>query len=374
MYEAVLEISQSHNIKLVSSATFGVRTVELHRTQDETRFSINGKSVYLRGTAYWPDLYLSNMSKSRYERDIQAAINAGINAFRVHVHTENPEFYEICDRLGVVVIQDNDLNWMFPRDCEFTTRAVQHFGALIKLLRNHPSIIGWIAMNEVYWGIDDLPINGFKKDEVKAIGAKMIETAGELLDPTRPIIEDSGVSGDLASGDMHDYRGSLEGGDTTYFDIYHHLLPEVQAARRSLRLNLASMLRLPLSTCAAFPEAVQRLRDVLPRVSELQDYQYRLLKYYIEYYRTHKYSPNAGYFQFMWIDFSPQSFYGIYDYWGNPKAEGIGGGLQALLESNQPVGVFMEHDDRPHALHAVNDSLPIWEIAWCDGAYLRRKE
>jgi beta-mannosidase len=46
-----------------------------------------------------------------------------------------------------------------------------------------------------------------------------------------------------------------------------------------------------------------------------------------------KYSPNAGYFQFMWIDFSPQSFYGIYDYWGRPKIEGIGGGLRALNDS-----------------------------------------
>jgi beta-mannosidase len=70
-----------------------------------------------------------------------------------------------------------------------------------------------------------------------------------------------------------------------------------------------------------------------------------------------KYSPNAGYFQFMWIDFSPQSFYGIYDYWGRPKIEGIGGGLRALEESNGPIGIFMEYKDAPIALHAVNDSL-----------------
>ena len=68
-----------------------------------------------------------------------------------------------------------------------------------------------------------------------------------------------------------------------------------------------------------------------------------------------KYAPNAGYFQFMWIDFCPQSFYGIYDYWGRPKAEGIGGGLRALEESNQPVGIFLEYQDVPRALHAVND-------------------
>ena len=59
----------------------------------------------------------------------------------------------------------------------------------------------------------------------------------------------------------------------------------------------------------------------------------------------------------MWIDFSPQSFYGVYDYWGVPKTEGLGGGLRAMMESNQPVGIFMEHTTKPFALHAVNDSL-----------------
>jgi beta-mannosidase len=57
----------------------------------------------------------------------------------------------------------------------------------------------------------------------------------------------------------------------------------------------------------------------------------------------------------MWIDFCPQSFYGVYDYWGRPKAEGIGGGLRALEESNRPVGIFLEYKDAPVAVHVVND-------------------
>jgi len=55
--------------------------------------------------------------------------------------------------------------------------------------------------------------------------------------------------------------------------------------------------------------------------------------------------------------FVRKAFYGIYDYWGAPKVEGLGGGLRALEESNQPIGVFMEYKDAPLALHAVNDSL-----------------
>jgi beta-mannosidase len=358
LYEAVLELVPAHGARLKAKAPFGIRTVELHRSVDETRFIINGKPLYLRGTTYWPDLYLSNMSRSRYERDVQAAMHAGFNAFRVHVHTENPEFYEICDRLGMVVIQDNDLNWLFPTDPQFTTRAVTHFASLIKQLRNHPSVIAWIAMNEVFWGEGVLKnlesFKAFKRSDMKAIGAQLMAVASNV-DGTRPVIEDSGLSSDLASGDIHDYQGSLAGG--TYFDIYHTVRgvggevgPEKLVTEFGVDAPPA------IGSLRALPEAVSRLGEVVPRIPELQDYQYRLLKYYIEHYRIEKYSPNAGYFQFMWIDFSPQSFYGVYDYWGNPKAEGLGGGLRALLESNQPIGIFMEHDTQPRALHAVNDS------------------
>jgi beta-mannosidase len=357
LYEATAEIAHSGNAKLSSSVEFGVRTVELHRTAKEVRFFINGKPVYLRGATYWPDLYLSNMNRTRYERDIQAALRAGINAFRVHVHTENPDFYEICDRAGIVVIQDNDLNWTFPTDTQFNSRAIQHFGTLVKLLRNHPSIIAWIAMNEVFWGqkgLEDLT-NDFKKSDAKALGAQLTAEANRL-DPTRPVIENSGISNDLASGDTHDYRGSLNGGNSTYFDIYG--TPEDGfGSPPNLVTEFGVDAPPAISSLHAIPEAAARLRDVLPHVAELHDYQYRLLKYYIEHYRIHKYSPNAGYFQFMWIDFSPQSFYGVYDYWGVPKTEGLGGGLRAMMESNQPVGIFMEHTTKPFALHAVNDSL-----------------
>jgi hypothetical protein len=80
---------------------------------------------------------------------------------------------------------------------------------------------------------------------------------------------------------------------------------------------------------------------MLPRVTELHDYhtgssntmsstigcevrsQCRLLSVHVDRFLS------AG-------------FCSIYDYWGRPKAEGIGGGLRRSEESNQPVGIFLE--------------------------------
>jgi beta-mannosidase len=334
LYRADLELTRAGRTPLRRQTTFGIRTVALKRTATETRFFLNGKPIYLRGTTYWPDVYISNMDRARYERDVAAAIHAGFNAFRIHVHAENPEFYEICDRMGMAVLQDFDLNWVFPEDGDFTARALRLFGSTIRQLRNHPGIIAWIAMNEA----------GGHTTTVRP-GPQLVAEA-KVLDPSRPTIKNSSSRDDLESGDGHDYRGSLAGGK--YTDIYgtsEKLSTEfgVDAPPAAARLRQV-------------PQLADRLKDVLPRVAELHDYQYRLLKYYVEHYRIQKYAPNAGYFQFMFIDFCPQSFYGIYDYWGAPKVEGLGGGLRAMMESNQPLGVFMEYKDVPVAIHAVNDT------------------
>jgi beta-mannosidase len=178
-------------------------------------------------------------------------------------------------------------------------------------------------------------------------GAQLLAEA-RRLDPTRPTIKNSQHRDDLDSGDGHDYRGSL--GKGHYLDIY--------ASTEKLATEFGVDAPPAQAHAQLVPQIARRLLDVLPRVAELHDYQYHLIKYYIEHYRIQKYAPCSGYFQFMWIDLSPQSFYGLYDYWGNPKAQGIGGGLRALQESNMPVGVFMEYEQNgPVALHVANDLL-----------------
>ena len=336
LYRLDLDLRSAGETSLASTTAFGIRTIELRRTPNETRFLLNGKPIYLRGATYWPDLYLSAVDRARYERDLTAAVRVGINALRIHVHVENNEFYDLCDRMGIVLIQDSDLNWTFPTDEQFTQRALAVVGGMIKKLRNHPSIICWICINEA-------------QEDYEAMTRPGPQLVAEVkrLDPTRPTIRNSDYKNDLESGDAHDYRGSLGGGH--YTDIF--------GSTEKLATEFGVDAPPGPESARMVPQIAERLKDVLPRVAELHDYQYRLIKYYIEHYRIQKYDPNAGYFLFMWIDFCPQSFYGVYDYWGRPKVEGLGGGLRALEESNAPIGIFMEYKDTPLALHAVNDSL-----------------
>ena len=339
LYRADLEVLCGGQVALAQTVSFGIRSVAVRRGKEESTFLLNGKPLYLRAATYWADEYISAANRARYERDIAAAIKAGINTLRVHVHVENPEFYDICDSLGVAVFQDFDLNWTFPTDEEFTRRAMKLFGGMIDQLRNHPSIICWIAMNEAAGGAKGAATT-------QRPGPQLVAEATRI-DPSRPVIRNSGARADPESLDGHDYRGSLSGGH--FLDIY--------GSKEALSTEFGIDAPPVPKNVQRIPCMAERLREVLPRVAELHDYQYHLTKYYIEHYRIQKYAPNAGYFLFMFIDFSPQSFYGVYDYWGRAKDMGIGGGLRALEESNQPIGIFMEYKDRPVAIHAVNDYL-----------------
>ena len=315
--------------------TFGVRSLELVRDENEMTYTVNGKRLYLRGTTYFPDNYISQMHEQRYRRDLHAIKAAGFNAVRIHVHVEKPVFYSLCDEIGIAVVQDSDLNWVHPQTEEWKDRAVKVFGDMIKLLRSHPSVITWICMNEP---------SGYTEGQMmqKIPGPQLYAEAGRL-DPDRPAIMGSGGEKDPNSGDSHNYLGSLNGENTHYTEIY-------EERYEKLNTEFGFDAPPPEHSLAKQPALYGRLRRILPDIPDIWHYQCRYIKYFIEHYRMTKYAPCSGYFQFMFIDLSPQSFYGLYDWYGIPKpAE------KAARESNQPVGVFMRHKDRPESLWIAND-------------------
>ena len=336
LYRAVLEIELEGTVIQSIDERFGIRHIELRRTEKETTFLLNGRRIFLRGTTYFPDVYISSMYRSRYLRDLEAIRRAGCNAIRVHVHVENPDFYDLCDELGIAVIQDSDLNWVHPVNEEWKDRAVRVFGDMIRELRNHPSIICWICINEPRGYSEGSMLN-------ECPGPQLVAEA-KRLDPKRPTIRGSGAESDLESGDSHNYMGSLSGEQTHYTDIYG----------KTEKLNTEFGFDAPacVQNLRLVPEIYERLKPIIKDIEDIQYYQYRLLKYYIEHYRIIKYKPCSGYFQFMFIDLCPQSFYGVYDWWGIPKE-----GLKALRESNQPLGIFMEYKDEPVAIWVVNDTV-----------------
>ncbi len=323
----------------------GFRKIEMLRNDKQTTFILNGNKLYMRGTAYFPDNYISAMNKERYKRDLMAIKSNGFNMIRVHVHVDMPEFYGLCTELGIGIMQDSEYNWAHPLSDAFAQRFIHVYLQTVDMLKKYPSILCWICMNEPGL-LDDVP-----EGTSKAHSRSMDINPGPILykavcdhDPSRPVIKGSMYEDDPDSGDSHNYIGSLAGENGHYSDIYGTVE----------KLNTEFGFDAPpcLENLKKMPVVYRRLNNIVNDIEEIGKYQYSLLKYYTEHYRMQKYNPNAGYVQFLFNDMCPQSFYGLYDWWGIPKA-----GADAMTESNMPTGIFMKYKDSLDSIYVVHDLL-----------------
>ncbi len=339
-YTVTIQIRKDGKLLFSDMRHFGIRDIKLVRTADEVTFYLNGERIYLRGTTYFPDAYLSNLNENRYRYDIENALAAGMNSLRIHVHAEKDEFYEMCDEKGILLIQDSDFNWVHPASEEWGKRAVKMVEEMLIRLRNHPSIFCWVLLNEPR-GENYLHVSP---------GPQMIQSI-ERLDQGRPFILSSWDRNDLQSGDSHNYMGSLDGSHTHYSDIY--------GTKEKFNTEFGMDAPPCFYTLRKEPEICEILSKVVDGIDEIQYYQYRYIKYFIEHYRMQKFAPCSGHYQFLFTDIAPTSFFGVYDHSGLPKYA-----HRAFAESNQPVGIFMEtKKHEPTAVWVVNDLLRRMEDA-----------
>ncbi len=108
---------------------------------------LNGKPIFIR-SACWggpPNIFVGRTAAGTYKKLLVAAKEANLNNIRIFGwhNTEIPEFYELCDSLGLSVWQD-----MIPLgsgnitpDPEKIEKIIQSGVAAVKERRNHPSLI-----------------------------------------------------------------------------------------------------------------------------------------------------------------------------------------------------------------------------------------
>jgi len=123
-------------------------------------FVLNGIKVFAMGANYIPqDNILSRVNPQRTEELIKMAVDANFNCLRVWGGGYYPEdeFYDLCDKYGLMVWQDEMIaccNVWLTEDSvkEYTEETVYN----VKRLRHHPSLGLWCGNNEMeeavmYW-------------------------------------------------------------------------------------------------------------------------------------------------------------------------------------------------------------------------------
>src|SRR5450759_2034497 len=147
---------------------FGIRTVRFDSTQG---FFLNGKRVELKGTNNHQDHagVGAAIPDSLQEFRIARLKEMGSNAYRTSHNPPTPELLDVCDRLGMVVIDEHRMMGNAPEILDQLKR-------LILRDRNHPSVIVWSMGNEE-WAMEG-------RDTGARITASM-QAFAKRLDPTR---------------------------------------------------------------------------------------------------------------------------------------------------------------------------------------------
>lgn len=211
-----------------ASRRVGIRTLVLEQKPDRWGksfyFSVNGVPFFAKGANWIPaDSFPSRVTRAKYERLLRSAVEANMNMLRVWGGGiyEAPEFYDLCDELGLVVWQDFMFACaMYPGDEAFRANVRDEAANVIKALRHHPSIGLWCGNNECeegwfHWGWkESLPASVWA--DYEAIFHRILPEAvaqydrGRAYWPSSPHSEKTGDPRSEKSGDMH-YWGVWHG-------------------------------------------------------------------------------------------------------------------------------------------------------------------
>jgi len=157
--------------KLTDSETVsvGVREIqtEWNNTTSSKQISVNGQKIFIKGGNWIMSDAMLRLTKERYDAEIRYHRDMNLNLIRIWGGSlvERPEFYEACDKYGMLVFQDfwmsGDANgrWVDPMKAEdqWTRRKypddhnlfLESAADAIKMIRNYPSLAIWCGGNEI---------------------------------------------------------------------------------------------------------------------------------------------------------------------------------------------------------------------------------
>ena len=148
LYSAKLSVETDGLVSDSAEVRFGVREVTSQLTDKGYRlFKINGRNLLVRGAAWAPDMLL-RWSPSQASAALEYVRDMHLNAIRMEGRMERDEFFDMADRLGILIMPGWTCCDAWEKWDQWTPEQMTIAGASladqITRLRNHPSVFVWL--------------------------------------------------------------------------------------------------------------------------------------------------------------------------------------------------------------------------------------
>jgi beta-galactosidase len=208
LHQVIIRLRESEKTVDSETINFGIREA---RFDPASGFWLNGKNFKLYGVCLHHDgsAFGAAVPLAVWERRLTNLRELGVNAIRTAHNPVAPEFLDLCDRLGFLVMDEFFDCWTVGKNrydysLYFAEWSKRDAADTIRRDRNHPSVILYSIGNEIH----DTP----RPKIAIPIANGLVEVCHEN-DPTRPVTQAlfrPNVSGDYTNGlaDLLDVVGT----------------------------------------------------------------------------------------------------------------------------------------------------------------------
>lgn len=330
----------------------GIREIRMERnpgfTEEESEypwtFMINGKRHFLR-SACWggqPSFLYGRNSYKKYEHRLKLVRECNINNLRIFGWhpPETPEFYRLCDELGITVWTNFTFSTQaFSNNPEFVKSVSEECVEIVKQRRNHPSNIFWMGGEEVFF--TDAHVESGNKELMEAIGKAIADYTSVPYGLASPLSNEFGQSMGFKPKESQHANEHYYGGGRQFMEEYYpaldcSIIPELTAASapsvQSLRKFIPEDELWPIGLSWGYHWADIHILQGLnlevfgdKRMSSLEEFvestqiaQGTILQFALELYRRRK-PRMSGVSLCHFITHWPDIKWGLLDYYGEKK-------------------------------------------------------
>ena len=262
LYELKTTVLRGNNVTDQTTTRTGFRT---YTFDPDKGFALNGEWMKVKGVCIHHDAGVLGAAVPRevWKRRLQTLKEIGVNAVRTSHNPQATDLYELCDEMGILVLNEMYDEWVFPKrkwleGWNVGTPGFQgsydifkewseiDLADLIRRDRNHISVFAWSIGNEVDYpndpyshpvlggekaGFTQASYGGYNPDAPDAMElgdiAKRLARVVKEYDQSRPVT--AGLAG-VAMSNETEYPGALDIAGYNYtedkYDSDHEKYPD----------------------------------------------------------------------------------------------------------------------------------------------------